>query len=191
MLTKLLVVGQCVFHLPGRVVAFVDCGRCVVGVVVAREVILLQRSGIVAPERLLCAPSEVVRQSVPNLEVERELRHELMRPVAVGVAVQHGHRVVLLLIRSDEVRDCIRIAGSIGIEVKLRILINLFIGNGAAQRYRQRGSQIEGTTQHRTPSGVGIDACIVNTHVRDVGTQVQLVQEITFVRDIKQVKLVV
>ena len=154
-LAYLLVVGQGVLHLPGRVVALVGRCRCVVGIVVTREVVLLQRGSVISPEGELGAVGEMILQIVPQLEVERELGHEFMAPVLAWVTLHHGDGVVLLLIATDEVGHGIRIAVCIEIHVVLRILVNHALTNvgiavlivAAAQGDGQRGSQIEGRAE--------------------------------------------
>ena len=154
-LAELLVIGQRVLHLPARVVALVGRGRGVVGVVVARKIVLLQRGSIVAPERQLGAVGKVVLQCIPQLQVERELRHELVAPVLRGVALHHGDGVVLLLIAADEVGHGIGVAVGIQVHVVLRILVDHALADvgiavlivATAQRDGQRGSQIEGRAE--------------------------------------------
>ena len=75
-----LVVSQRVLNLPLSAVSLLSRCRCVVAVVVTAQVVLSQCSTLAAPEALLSAPREVVLQVVPQLEVDAELRHELVAP---------------------------------------------------------------------------------------------------------------
>ena len=86
----------------------------------------------------------MILQFVPNLQVDRELRHELVAPVLVRIALHHCNRVVLLLIGADEVRNCIWVAISICVEVVGSIAVYHFLSHIAFQGNRQGGSQIEG-----------------------------------------------
>ena len=79
-LAELLVIGQRVLNLPGCAVGFLRRGLGVVGVVVTREIVLLGSGRLTAPERLFGTPGEMVLQVIPQLQVDGELRHELMRP---------------------------------------------------------------------------------------------------------------
>ena len=69
-LAYLLIVGQGVLHLPLGAVCLL--GRClgVVAVVVTRELELRYRSTLASPEALLCTPSEVILQVVPQLQID-------------------------------------------------------------------------------------------------------------------------
>ena len=97
-LTELLVVGQCILNLPLHAVGLLRRSLRMVGIVITREVVLGNCCSLGTPETLLGAPSEVVLQVVPQLEVDGELRHELMAPAAAGITLHHGDGVVLFLI---------------------------------------------------------------------------------------------
>ena len=97
-LAKYLVVGQGVLNLPVGAVALLRISLGVVAVVVTREVELAGGCTITAPERLLGTPCEVVLEVVPQLHVERELGHNLMRPSLRWRSLHHCDRVVLLII---------------------------------------------------------------------------------------------
>ena len=137
-LAKGLVVGQRVVDLPGVVVTFIRGGRGVVGIVVTGEVEFLYCGGIVAPEGELGTVGEVILQVVEELQVEGELRHDLMRPVACGMSLHHGDWVVLLLIRTEISGHGIRIAVGILVEVVGTVLFlhgccDIRIGDGDGQ----------------------------------------------------------
>ena len=109
-----------------------------VGIVVSGEIELLCRCAVVAPEGKLCAISEMILQVVKELQVDRELRHELMRPVACGVSLHHSDRVVLLLIRTGISGDGIGVAIGILVEVIGAVLLfhssrHVGVGDGDRQ----------------------------------------------------------
>ena len=112
-----LVVGQGVFNLPGSVITLIRGSRSMVGIVVTREIVLLFGRCIVAPERELGTVGEVISEFIEQLQVERELRHELVAPVSRGVALHHGDGVVLLLIAAHITGNRIRIAVGIVVEI--------------------------------------------------------------------------
>ena len=199
-LVELFVVGQRILNLPRRVVAFVGGGLRVVAVAVAREVVLLQRGALIAPEREFGTVAEVVFQLVPQLQVERELRHELMAPVLVGVALHHGDGVVLLLVAAYVAGDGIRMTVAIVVEIVGAVTVNhcLTIAGVAviliaqlSQCDGQRGSEVEGRAERRAPGGVVAHAGAVYTHIREVRAKVELVQEVALLGSVEQVELVV
>ena len=143
MLTDNLVVGQRILHLPVCAVALIGYGLRVVAIIVAREIVLLQRSALIAPERELSIVVKVVFQLVEQLQIDRELRSKLMAPVLVGIALHQGDGVVLLVVRTDIARNGVRIAIGITIEVVSAILVNHVLTLLTLQCDGQCGSQIE------------------------------------------------
>ena len=114
-----------------------------------------------------------------------------MAPVPRGVALHHGHRVVLLLIAADESGNGIGVSGGIGVEVVSIVAVNHILSHLSSERDGQRWSQIEGRAEGRAPCGVGVHTRVVHTHIRKVRAQVELVQEIALLRVVEEVVLVV
>ena len=191
MLAEGLIVGYRVLDLPSAVVALERNGRGVVFVVVTREVVLLQGSATIAPEREFGAIGEVILQCIPQLQVDRELGHELVAPVLIGVTVHHGDWVVLLLITADESGYRVGVAVLIPVQVVSTVAVDHLLCDVAPECYGQGGSQIQGRTQGRAPGGVGLDAGAMHAHIREVSAQVQLVQEVALLGGINEVEHVV
>ena len=81
----------------------------------------------------------MIFQRIPQLQVDAELGSEFVAIVLSGVAQHHSDGVILLLVRTNKARYCIRIAIGVAIEVVLRILVNQSLTLGTVQRDRQRG----------------------------------------------------
>ena len=104
------VIGQGILHLPVDALVRALIGLCMLSFVIAREIVFRSHITVCTPEAEVCAVSEVILQIIPQLQVDRELRHKLVRPVLGSRNAQHGQWVVHLLIGTSHTRDCIIIA---------------------------------------------------------------------------------
>ena len=140
--------------------------------VIAREIVFRSHITVCTPEAEVCAVSEVVLQIIPQLQVDRELRHKLVRPVLGCRNTHHSQWVVHFLIGTSHTWNCIVI--TIGITrnfIKITCtyyfsftIINVWIFQFVIIRlcyipicnsWSQCWSHIEGTAKHRAKLRIG------------------------------------
>ena len=114
-----------------------------------------------------------------------------MAPASAWTLLHQSNGVVLLLIAADKAGDGVGITVGIAIQIVCAIAVNHFLSHITRQCDGQCGSQVEGRTQRRAPCRVGIDTCAVCAHIREVGADVEFVQERALLRVVKHIELVV
>lgn len=91
--------------------------------------------------------------------------------------LEHSHRVVLLAVAAEVARNGIGVSVGIAEEVVFRELRHHVVGSSTCNCYGEGWSHVECRTEYRAPSGVGIDACVVDAHVGYICAEHELVEE--------------